>query len=51
MDAFITLLFWIVMVAIIMSLTRPGSVGGEAIVAVTSAFALAVGRATGYTGD
>ena len=51
MDLFLTFLFWIIVVAILMSLTRPGSVGGEAIVAVTSAFALAVGRATGYTGD
>lgn len=51
MDNLLTVLFWIIVVAIIMSLTRPGSVGGKAIVAVTSAFALAVGSATGYTGE
>jgi lipopolysaccharide export LptBFGC system permease protein LptF len=50
MDTFLTFLFWIIVVAIIMSLTRPGSVGGKAIIAVTSAFALAVGSATGYNG-
>jgi hypothetical protein len=50
-DILLTVLFWIIVVAILMTLTRPGSVGGDAIVAVTSAFALAVGRATGYTGD
>lgn len=50
MDLFLTLLFWIIVVAIIMSLSRPGSVGGKAVIAVTSAFALAVGAATGNTG-
>lgn len=49
MDTFLALLFWIVMVAILMSLVRPGSVGGQAVVDVTDAFAAVVGKATGYT--
>lgn len=43
------LLFWIIVVAIIMSLTRPGSLGAQAVVDVTNAFAAVVGKATGYT--
>lgn len=50
MDTFLTFLFWIIVVAILMTLTRPNSVGAKAIIAVTSMFALAVGSATGSNG-
>lgn len=42
-----TALFWIIVVAILMSLTRPNSIGGQAVVDVADAFAAAVGSATG----
>jgi len=42
------LAFWIIIVAVIMSLVRPGSKGGQFVVDVTSAFAAVVGTATGY---
>lgn len=45
----LTVLFWIIVVAIIMTLTRPGSPGADMVVAVSSLGALAVGAATGYT--
>jgi hypothetical protein len=48
-DILITLIFWVIVVAILMSLTRPGSLGGQAVVDVTDAFAAVVGTATGYT--
>lgn len=41
-------LFWVVVVAIIFSLVRPGSKAGQAVVAVTDALASVVGLATGY---
>lgn len=42
-------IFWIIIVAIVFSLVRPGSKAGTAVVAVTDAFASVVGLATGYT--
>lgn len=42
-------LFWLIAVAIVYSLARPGSKGGAAVVAVTDALAAVVGLATGYT--
>jgi hypothetical protein len=42
-------LFWIVIVAIIYSLVRPGSKGAAMIVALTDALAAVVGLSTGYT--
>jgi hypothetical protein len=41
--------FWIIVVAIVMSLVRPGSKGGQFVVDVTNAVAAVVGVATGYT--
>lgn len=49
METTLTILFWVIMVAILMSLVRPGSVGGQAVVDMTDAFASVVGKATGYT--
>jgi hypothetical protein len=43
------LLFFIIIVAILFSLVRPGSRSGEAIVVLTDALAVTVGLATGYT--
>jgi hypothetical protein len=43
------ILFWMIIVAIVFSLVRPGSKAGAALVAVTDAFAAVVGLATGYT--
>ena len=42
------LAFWIIVVAIIASVVRPGSKAGNALVAVTEALAAVVGEATGY---
>lgn len=42
------LIFWAIVVAIIFSLVRPGSVSGQAIVDLTNALAAVVGVATGY---
>lgn len=41
--------FWVIVVAIITSLVRPGAQGGKFVVAVTNALAGLVGTATGYT--
>ncbi len=49
MQTSLTLIFWVIMVAILMSLVRPGSLGGQMVVDVTDAFAAVVGKATGYT--
>lgn len=49
METTLTLLFWVIMVAVLMSLVRPGSLGGQAVVDVTDAFAAVVGKATGYS--
>jgi hypothetical protein len=40
--------FWVVVVAIVTSLVRPGARGGQFVVAVTDALAAVVGTATGY---
>lgn len=40
--------FYVIFVAIVFSLVRPGSKGGAAIVAVTDALAAVIGLATGY---
>lgn len=42
-------LFWVLIVAIIYSLVRPGAKGGALIVALTDALAAVTGVATGYT--
>ena len=42
------LLFWIVMVACLASVVRPGSKAGTALVALMDALAAVVGEATGY---
>lgn len=42
------LLFWIVMVALLASVVRPGSKAGDALVALTDALAAVIGEATGY---
>lgn len=42
------LAFYIIVVAILMSVVRPGSKAGAAIVAVTDALAAVIGMATGY---
>ena len=42
------LAFWIIIVAVIMSLVRPGSKGASFVVNVTNAFAAVTGTATGY---
>lgn len=42
------LAFWIIAVAILASVVRPGSKAGAAIVAVTDAMAAVIGVATGY---
>ena len=42
------LLYWVIIVAIIFSLARPGSKAGIAIVAVTDALAAVIGLSTGY---
>lgn len=41
-------IFWLIIVAIVFSLVRPGSKGGTAAVSVTDALAAVVGVATGY---
>lgn len=41
-------IFWVIVVAIIFSLVRPGSKSGQAVVDVTDALAAVVGLATGY---
>lgn len=41
-------LFWVVMVAVLASVVRPGSKAGTALVAITEALAAVVGEATGY---
>lgn len=40
--------FWVVIVAVVMSLVRPGSKGAQFVVAATAAIAAVVGTATGY---
>ena len=40
--------FWVIFVAIVMSLVRPGSKGAQLAVTVMNAFAAVVGTATGY---
>lgn len=40
--------YWVILVAIIFSLARPGSKAGTAIVAVTDALAAVIGLSTGY---
>ena len=42
------LLFWVVVVAILASVVRPGSKAGAALVALMDALAAVVGEATGY---
>lgn len=42
------LLFWIIVVAIVASVVRPGSKAASAIAAITDAVAAVVGEATGY---
>jgi len=42
------LAFWVVVVAILFSVVRPGSKGGGAVIAMTEALAAVVGEATGY---
>lgn len=49
METLVSLLFYVIVVAILMSLVRPGSVGGQAVIDITDAFAAVVGKATGYT--
>jgi len=41
--------FYLIIVAIVFSLVRPGSKAGKALVAVTGAMTAVVGLATGYT--
>lgn len=48
MDTFLGFFFWLVIVAIVFSLVRPGSKAGQAVVDVTNGFAAVVGLATGY---
>jgi hypothetical protein len=43
------LIYFVIIVAILFSLVRPGSKAGKAIVALTDATAVTVGVATGYT--
>jgi hypothetical protein len=42
-------LFWIIIVAAVFSLARPGSKAGQAAVSITDALAAVIGIATGYT--
>jgi hypothetical protein len=48
METLATALFWIIIVAIVMSATRPGSIGAQAVIDVSNAFAAAGATATGY---
>jgi dolichol kinase len=40
--------FWVIILALIFSLVRPGSKAGTALVVVTDALAAVIGQVTGY---
>jgi hypothetical protein len=41
--------FWLIMVAIVFSLVRPGSKSASALVALTDALTAVIGNVTGYS--
>jgi hypothetical protein len=43
------MVFWLLIVAIVFSLVRPGSKGATALISVTDGLAAVIGSATGYT--
>lgn len=47
-DAFWSKAFWVIVIAIIYLMVRPGSKAGQAAVSVVNAFAATVGKATGF---
>lgn len=43
------MIFWLLIVAIVFSLVRPGSKGAAALISITDGLAAVIGTATGYT--